>query len=56
MAAGIEPSTLSLSVLYRCGWVGEVMAESLSGRLLGEKCGGGGNSNFKSGGHMMFLA
>ena len=50
-----KPSTLSLSVLYRCGWVGEEMLENLSSRLLGEECGDGRNSNFKSGGHVMFL-
>ena len=32
------------------------MVENLSGWLLVEKCGGGGNLNVKSGGHVVFLA
>ena len=36
--------------------MGEVMVENLSGQLLGEECGGGGNSNFKSGGQVIVFA
>ena len=56
VVAAIELSTQSLSVLYRYGWVGEEIMDNLSGCQLREKCGGGGSLNFKSSGHVMFLA
>ena len=54
--AGIDPSTPTVSVLYICGCVGEKIIENLSSWRSGEKCCGGGSLNFKSDGHVMFLA